>query len=310
MSLTLAAMDAAAIASRLLYAAAWCVGRLPLRALQRLGDFAGAVMGRLHVRESKVARRNIALVAPALDPAAADALRRDVLRQTGRLGFETLRVWTRPRADNLALIASVHGRETLDAALAAGRGVIVAAPHYGNHELVIEWMAARGPFALVYRTPEEAYGDRFLRLARGGENVVLVPAEANALRPLLKALQSGGVVGITPDQQPKEGAGDFAPFFGRPAQTLSLIPRLARRTGAAVLTVFAERRADGRFDLHIAPMPDAVAGDDLGAALAAMNAAVEAVARRDMRQYQWTYKRFSRRPPGSPEPNPYKQDFR
>jgi KDO2-lipid IV(A) lauroyltransferase len=303
-------MDAAAIASRLLYAAAWCVGRLPLGVQRWLGDVSGAAMRLRDGRESKVARRNLALVAPALDPEAAAALHRDVLKQTGRLGVETLRIWTRPRADNLALVAAVHGEDVLRAALDAGRGVIVAAPHYGNHELVIEWMAARGPFALVYRAPESATGDRFLRLARGGENVVLVPAEASAMRPLLKSLQAGGVVGITPDQQPKEGAGEFAPFFGRPAQTLSLIPRLAARTGAAVLAVYAERRADGRFDLHVEPMPDALRSDDLPAALAAMNAAVEAIARRDMSQYQWTYKRFSRRPPGSPEPNPYKQDFR
>ena len=303
-------MDAAAIASRLLYAAAWCVGRLPHAVQRVLGDVAGTLMRWWNGREAKVARRNIALVAPELSAADAGALQRAVLRQTARLGIETLRIWTRPRADNLALVASVHGDDVLQAALAAGRGVIVAAPHYGNHELVIEWMAARGPFALVYRAPESATGDRFLRLARGGENVVLVPAEAAAMRPLLKSLQGGGVVGITPDQQPKEGAGDFAPFFGRPAQTLSLIPRLAARTGAAVLAVYAERRADGRFDLRIEPMPDAVRGDDLPAALAAMNAAVEAIARRDMSQYQWTYKRFSRRPPGSPDPNPYKQDFR
>ena len=171
-------------------------------------------------------------------------------------------------------------------------------------------MAARGPFALVYRAPETAYGDRFLRLARDGENVVLVPAEASAMRPLLKALQAGGAVGITPDQQPKEGAGDFAPFFGRPAQTLTLVPRLARRTGATVLAVYAERRADGLFDVHVEPVDAAVGGDDPAAALAAMNAAVERIARRDMSQYQWTYKRFSRRPPGSAEPNPYRQDFR
>jgi KDO2-lipid IV(A) lauroyltransferase len=223
---------------------------------------------------------------------------------------ETLRVWTRSRADNLALITAVHGGEHLQVALAAGNGVIIAAPHYGNHELVIEFMASQGPFALVYRTPEEAYGDRFLRLARGGAGITLVPAEASAMRPLLKALQGGGVIGITPDQQPKQGSGDFAPFFGRAAQTLSLIPRLAARTGASVLMVYAERRADGRFDLHLDPAPAAIADDDPGAAMTAMNAAVEAVARRDMSQYQWTYKRFSRRPPGSGEPNPYKQDFR
>ena len=303
-------MDAADFASRLLYAAAWCAGRLPLRWQQAIGARLGDVMRWRDAREARVARRNIALVAPGLAPAAAAALHRDVLRQTGRLGMETLRVWTRSRADNLALVASVHGQPHLDAARDAGRGVIVAAPHYGNHELVIEWMAARGPFALVYRAPETAYGDRFLRLARDGENVVLVPAEASAMRPLLKALQVGGAVGITPDPQPKEGAGDFAPFFGRPAQTLTLVPRLARRTGATVLAVYAERRADGLFDVHVDPVDAAVGGDDPAAALAAMNAAVERIARRDMSQYQWTYKRFSRRPPGSDEPNPYRQDFR
>ena len=303
-------MDAADFASRLLYAAAWCAGRLPLRWQQAIGARLGDVMRWRDAREARVARRNIALVAPGLAPAATAALHRDVLRQTGRLGMETLRVWTRSRADNLALVASVHGQPHLDAARDAGRGVIVAAPHYGNHELVIEWMAARGPFALVYRAPETAYGDRFLRLARDGENVVLVPAEASAMRPLLKALQAGGAVGITPDQQPKEGAGDFAPFFGRPAQTLTLVPRLARRTGATVLAVYAERRADGLFDVHVDPVDAAVGGDDPAAALAAMNAAVERIARRDMSQYQWTYKRFSRRPPGSAEPNPYRQDFR
>ena len=38
-----------------------------------------------------------------------------------------------------------------------------------------------------------------------------------------------------------------------------------------------------------------------------MNAAVEAIARRDLRQYQWTYKRYTLRPPGSGEPNPYQR---
>ncbi|MGH8030701.1 MAG: lauroyl acyltransferase, partial [Arenimonas sp.] len=51
-----------------------------------------------------------------------------------------------------------------------------------------------------------------------------------------------------------------------------------------------------------------VAGADLALATAAMNAQVEQIARRDLRQYQWTYKRFSRRPPGSNLKNPYRPD--
>ena len=291
-----------------MYAAAWLVGRLPLGLQQALGDGLARFSHWRNTREAKVARRNLELVAPDQDGPAREAALRAILRQTGRNAFETLRIWTRPRADNLRLVREVHGAELLETALAAGRGVIIAAPHYGNWELLIEFMASRGPFTLVYRVPEKAYGDQFLRLARGGENIRLVPAEASAMRPLWKALQEGGVVGITPDQQPKLGAGEFAPFFGRQALTLSLIPRLAERSGAAVLVAYAERRADGCFDVHFEAAPAAIAGADLAAATAAMNAAVEAVARRDLSQYQWTYKRYTLRPPGSGEDNPYHPD--
>ncbi|MFY2763755.1 lipid A biosynthesis lauroyl acyltransferase [Arenimonas sp. MALMAid1274] len=295
---------------RLMFAAAWCLGRLPLAWQLRLGDALGRLAYRRNTREAKVARRNFELVMPGQDGAAREQAVREVLRQTGRNAVETLRIWTRPRADNLALVHAVHGRHLLDAAIAAGRGVIIAAPHYGNLELVVEVMAARAPFALVYRVPDSRAGDVFLRLARGGDNITLVPAEANAMRPLWKALREGGIVGITPDQQPKLGSGEFAPFFGKPALTLSLIPRLAERSGATVMFAYAERREGGGFDLHYAPAPPEIASPDLAVATAAMNAAVQEIASRDLRQYQWTYKRYTLRPPGSGETNPYHPDCR
>lgn len=303
-------MDFARVASRGMFAAAWCVGRLPLAWQQALGDRLGAFALWRNTREARVARRNLELVLPGLSAAEREQAVLEVLRQTGRNALETLRVWTRPRADNLRLIRAVHGGELLDAAEAAGRGTLIVAPHHGNLEVVIEAIASRGPLALVYRVPDSAAGDAFLRLARGGDNITLVPAEANAMRPLWKALKAGGTVGVTPDQQPKLGSGEFAPFFGRQALTLTLIPRLAERSGASVLFVYAERCADGLFELHVEPAPAAIASPDVALATAAMNAAVEAIARRDLRQYQWTYKRFTLRPPGSGEANPYHPDCR
>jgi KDO2-lipid IV(A) lauroyltransferase len=216
-------------------------------------------------------------------------------------------VRTHGRADNLRLVKAVRGREHLDAALGQGRGVIVSAPHYGNWELLIEVLASLAPFSLVYRVPEKRAGDVFLRLARRGENVTLVPAESTAMRPLFRALQRGELVGITPDQQPKLGAGEFAPFFGREALTLTLIPKLAQRSGAPVVYAWAEPVAGG-FDIVIEPGPDAIADPDLRVATTAMNAKVEAIARRRPDWYQWTYKRFSKRPKGSGETNPYYPD--
>jgi Kdo2-lipid IVA lauroyltransferase/acyltransferase len=292
---------------RALYALAWIAGRLPLPAQRALGAWAGSVMHRLDRRASRVARRNLEIIQPGWTPEQREAEVVRILRATGSNALETIRIWTRSRADNLALVRAVHGEALLADALAQGRGLILAAPHFGNWELLIEYMASRGPFSLVYRVPEKRFGDVFLRLARGGENVQLVPAETNAMRPLFRALKAGETVGITPDQQPKLGAGEFAPFFGRQSLTLSLIPKLAARSGAPVVFAYAEP-VPGGFDIHIEPAMATIASDDLVLATTAMNAQVEAIARRDLCQYQWTYKRFSKRPPGSGETNPYRPD--
>ena len=121
-------------------------------------------------------------------------------------------------------------------------------------------------------------------------------------------LRDGGVVGILPDQQPKVGDGEFVPFFGKDALTMTLLGRLAARTGATVLFAYCERIGAGpEFALHVEAAPAAITDPDPVVATTALNAAVERIARRDPAQYQWTYKRWRWRPVGSSEPNPYER---
>jgi KDO2-lipid IV(A) lauroyltransferase len=300
-------MSPAALLGRILFAAAALVGALPLSWARALGSACGRGAQAFNTRETRIARRNMELIHPEWSAAQREALVGEILRATGRNLLETLRVWTRSRAANLRLVRQVHAGELLDEALAQGRGLIISAPHVGNWEFLVEYLASRAPFALVFRVPEKKFGEVFLRLARDGPNVQLVPAEATAMRPLWKALKDGGMVGVTPDQQPKLGSGEFAPFFGRPALTLSLIPRLAERSGAPILFAWAEP-VPGGFDIRFERGDREIAAADLAVATAAMNAQVEAIAKRDMKQYQWTYKRWSKRPRGSGESNPYKPD--
>jgi KDO2-lipid IV(A) lauroyltransferase len=298
-------MSFAEFLGRNLHALARLPGALPLAWQRALGRGFGRLALLANMREARIARRNLELL--GVPTAEHDALVRAILASTGSNLMETLRVWTHGRADNLRLVRAVRGREKLDAALAQGRGAIVSAPHYGNWELLIEYLASLAPFSLVYRVPEKRAGDVFLRRAREGHNVTLVPAESTAMRPLFRALKAGELVGITPDQQPKLGAGVFAPFFGRQALTLTLIPKLAERSGAPVLMAWAEP-VPGGFDIVIEDAPAAIGDADVDVATSAMNAAVEAVARRRMEWYQWTYKRFSKRPKDSGEKNPYYPD--
>jgi KDO2-lipid IV(A) lauroyltransferase len=301
------------LAAALLYVLAWSTARLPWRWQRALGDALAALWRRLDARESRVSRRNLELAYPQLDAAARARLHRAVLRTTARQALETLVLWTRPHARNLAMLRETHGTDLFDAAIAAGRGVIVAAPHYGNWELLNQWLASRTPLAILYKPPESAIGEAFLRRVRADDanaaRVEQVPAEGSAVRRLLRVLQGGGVVGILPDQQPKGGDGAFAPFFGVEALTMTLLPRLAARTGATVLYAYCERiEAPGTapaFALRIEAAPDGIASNDAAEGARALNAGVERIARRDPAQYQWTYKRYSRRPPGSGETSPY-----
>lgn len=294
--------------ARTLYLIAALIGSLPwpcLRVLANLVAWLWRITGR---RESLVARRNLELAYPALTAAERERLRRRILRTTAWQTLETLRLWTRPHARNLDWLEEEHGVELFDAAIAAGKGVIVAAPHYGNWELLNQWLAAHTPLAILYRPPESALGEAFLRLVRADDRgrVAQIRAEAAGIRQLFKRLRDGGVVGILPDQQPKAGDGEFAPFFGVPAYTMTLLPRLAERSGATVLFAYCERLGEGRFVLRIEPAPAGIAASDTMVATATLNAAVEAVADRDPAQYQWTYKRYTLHPSWNPYFNPYR----
>ncbi len=303
------------LAAALLYALAWTVARLPWPLLRLLADGVARLSIATDGREARVTRRNLELIRPDLDAAARERLVRDIVRTTARQTFETMRMWTRPAARNLADIAEVHGEALFDAALADPRGLVVAAPHMGNWELLNHWLAMKTPLAILYRPPESAIGEAFLRRVRAnaGGDVEQVRAEAAGVRTLLKRLQKGGVVGILPDQQPKAGEGEFAPFFGKPALTMTLLGRLAARSDARVLFAWCERlpgTSPPRFALHVEAAPEAVGDADPVRAVTALNAGIEAIARRDFSQYQWTYKRYTLRPPGSGEANPYLDLYR
>ena len=292
----------------LLYRGTALLTSLPWPWLRALADALAWTWRRLDARESQVTRCNLRLAYPELLPSQRAELHRRVLRMTARQALETLRFWTQPHADNLACLRERHGEALYDTALASGRGVIVVAPHFGNWELLNQWLSSRGPIAIVYAPPDSAVGDAFLLRVRGADNIRQVRAEGPAVRQLWKVLKGGGGVGILPDQQPKLGDGEFAPFFGIQALTMTLVSRLAERTGATVLFAWCERTgADLDFALHVEPAPAGIGDPDPVVAAGVLNAMVERIARRDPAQYQWTYKRYGARPPGSGEPNPYKE---
>ncbi len=128
-----------------------------------------------------------------------------------------------------------EGVEHLDAALAAGKGVIMALPHLGGWDFGGAWLATNGYRITVVVEPLEPpelfewFAD--FRRAIGMEVVPLGPA---AGRAVLGALRRNELVGLLCDRD-IDGTGVAVDFFGE-RTTLPAGPvTLARRTGAVVL---------------------------------------------------------------------------
>ena len=267
---------------------------LPLRLLHGLGAGLGRVVLWRGGRTVHYAATNLEIVRPQLSPAARRKLLGEVLAQAGRSALELVKIWGGGAPRALSLVREVRGGELLEAAQAAGRGVIIAAPHLGCWELLNYWLCSRMPMTILYRPPRIAAIEQLLRKVRGKLAPEQVRAEGAGVRTLFKRLAAGGTVGILPDQKPRAGDGQIAPFLGRDALTMVLLPRLAARTGAAVLFAFAERLPRGHgYRIHLRPAPADIVDADLARACAALNQGVAECAELAFSQYQWTYKRFS-----------------
>ena len=284
----------------LLHGSLRLAGHIPLRLLHACGALLGHVSWLLDGRLRKTVERNLSLAVTQQSAETRHALARQALVETGKAAFEVARIWGRGARRCLPLVREVRGEALLDEALARGKGMIVAAPHLGCWELLGYWLASRMPLAVLYRPPRQVWLEPLLVRVRGDLAAEQVRAEASGVRTLLRRLAGGGAIGILPDQKPRRGEGIDAPFFGVPASTMVLLPRLAQRTGATVLFAFAERLPRGAgYRVHILPAPDEIASQDTARACAALNRGVEACVRMAMPQYQWSYRRWPRdaRPP-------------
>ncbi len=271
--------------------------RLPLSVLQRIGWALGQLVVVWPNKQRRNALINIRLCYPNLGAEEQIALRDRTLREFGRTYLEIGYLWLRPVDQVLSLVTEVRGGELLDRS--DGRGVIVLSPHLGAWELAGLHLAAQGPTTIFYK-PQRLLDD-LIREARGRSGATLAPTTPRGVRRLVQGLERGEYAGILPDQEPKgESGAVFAPFFGVPAYTMLLVSKLARRTGARVIFMFAERLAPRRgFRIHCIAAPEGIDAEDDLTAAAALNLGVEQCVSVCPEQYLWPYKRFRKRLPGA-----------
>jgi KDO2-lipid IV(A) lauroyltransferase len=280
------------------------LARLPLRWLHALGAIAGWLVDRASPRYARRITENLAASGVARDAAGLAGMRRRVVAELGKGAFELPALWCRPPDEVDPLMRAVRGWDIVDGARAAGRGVLLLTPHLGSFEIAALYAARRVPLTILYRPPKLAWLEPMLRAGRAGGLGQLAPTNLTGVRRLLKALRAGEAVGLLPDQVPGMGEGAWAPFFGRPAFTMTLVGRLQKATNCVLVLAFARRLPRGRgFEMDLEVLDADLSGPD---GVARLNEAVESLVRRCPEQYLWSYNRYKapRRAPPPPGDSP------
>lgn len=273
------------------------VASLPLAWVQRLGVGAGWLTYGLSPRYRRRLQANLAIAMGSVPR----ALLRSAVAEAGKQALEFPWILLRSQEEVVAQVVDVQGWEAVEAARAAGRGILFLTPHLGCFEIAAQFCSQHAPITVLYRPPRQAALGPLIQHGRERGQIRMAPADMGGVKRLVQALRKGQTVGMLPDQAPSVGEGRWVPFFGRPAWTMTLAARLSEIQGVQVVFVWAQRLPAGAGFCFRAALPDPPLQGDLADRALRINQEMERMIRACPAQYLWGYNRY-KRPAGVPPP--------
>ena len=262
---------------------------LPFSMQRMVAAALGTLIRRLPLKYVRIAERNIELCMPQLTVAQRASLLQRHCSSLGMALCETATTWwsSDRRVNGLA---EVQGLEHLQAAFAKGRGAILIGGHFTTIEIATRILGTLVPLNVVYRPTKNALLSHIMHTSfcRHGK-----PIRHNDIRGMIRALKHNEAVWYAPDQSYRNKGAAMVNFFGIPAATTTATSRLAKISGAAVLTYFPERLAHGAgYLVVIGPAIENFPGDDAVRDVERFNALLEAQILKVPEQYLWMHRRF------------------
>jgi len=262
---------------------------LPFSAQRHVGSALGRLIRRLPLAYVRIARRNIELCMPALSPQDQDDLIDRHCRSLGMGLCETANTWW-SSDQRVHKLAEIHGLEHLQAALVKGRGAIMIGGHFTTIEIATRILGTVVPLNVLYRPMknEVLSHTMFTSFSRHGK-----PIPYDDIRAMIRALKKNEAVWYAPDQSYRNKGAAMVNFFGIPAATTTATSRLARISGASVLTYFPERLpGNAGYRVVIGPPLEDFPSNDVIRDVERFNCLLEAQIRRVPEQYLWVHRRF------------------
>ena len=264
------------------------LANLPLCVVHFLGSVLGWISYVSYQKYANFITQNLRLSNLTRDEVSFKKTLHRNISETGKAFLETFAIWFKDYEKLQHWYQGCTGWAHVESALAKGKGIVFLTPHLGCFEITSLYYGQFHPITVLFRPPRQGWLMPLINQGRQRGNVSLAPANAQGVKLLLQALKRGEAIGILPDQAPHKGEGEWAPFFGRPAYTMTLASKLAEKSGAQVLMAFGERLANGRgYHIHISPVK---AGGINSTAL--LNQEIEKAIAQCPSQYMWVYDRY------------------
>jgi len=219
---------------------------------------------------------------------------RGAIGHAGSMSTELPRLWM---GKSPAVVWTEGSLACVETAYAAGKGVLFLTPHLGCFEVTAQALTASfsakfGPLTVLYRPSRKEGLGQVMEATRARPGLETAPTTLAGVRQMIKALRAGKAVGLLPDQVPPEGMGQWTPFFGKPAYTMTLAARLALQTGAKLMVIWGERLPWGQgYRIHASERntPEAA---DVDVLVLQINQAMERLILSRPDQYLWGYARY------------------
>ena len=219
---------------------------------------------------------------------------RGAIGQAGSMSTELPRLWM---GKSPAVVWTEGSLVCVEAAYAAGKGVLFLTPHLGCFEVTAQALTASfsakfGPLTVLYRPSRKEGLGQVMEATRARPGLETAPTTLAGVRQMIKALRVGRAVGLLPDQVPPQGMGQWTPFFGKPAYTMTLAARLALQTGAKLMVIWGERLPWGQgYRIHASELSTPEAAD-VDVLVLQINQAMERLILSRPDQYLWGYARY------------------
>ncbi len=272
------------------------LGRAPAGWVDALGGAIGVAARLILARARRTAAANLRAARGALAAATPDP--GEVFRHFGAVAVETARLARALDREGPTVVdrwVSGEGVDEIRRALADGRGAILVAPHLGNWELLVLWLARQGlPLVAIGRPIENSLIDGWVRRLRTRTGMTLLDKKG-ALRNAVHALRAGRLLLVLPDQY-AGSTGVPARFFGSPVSAPGLVGALAARLRVPVLVASSRRAGPERYEVRCAalPIPDGAAAEVV---TQAAFQALEQEVRRTPGQWLWMHDLWRRTRP-------------